>query len=130
MLATTDLLDHLKEDPEASWATYGNTGLTPVRLDALLRDFDVTSSNLRLGKDRQAKGYRRADFADAWARYCPPEVPQPSQPSHPKTAPEQAAHPPATVGRAPLPLTCRACHQPMAVDDGTHVHPTCEKTSR
>lgn len=180
MLATADLLDHLKDDPEAPWATYGNTGLTPVRLGALLRDFDIKSSNLRLGKDdagndRQAKGYRRTDFADAWARYCPPEAPNPSQPSqpsqtdvsadqsllfagtgreiqpsqsrptqrqpvpavpnpsHPETASDQPKHPAGTAGTAgtaPLPLTCRACHQPMAVDDGTHVHPTCQETSR
>ncbi|MEU0315914.1 DUF3631 domain-containing protein [Nocardioides sp. NPDC006273] len=171
MLATTDLLDHLKEDPEAPWATYGNTGLTPVRLGALLRDFDISSTNLRLGKDRQAKGYRRTDFTDAWARYCPPEVPNPSQPSqpshsdvsadqslfmtgtarendpshsrpthtqavpavpqpsHPETRPDQPQHPAGTAGTAgtaPLPLTCRACHEPMAVDDGTHLHPTCD----
>lgn len=95
-LPSVTLLDRLKADPESPWATYGPNGLTPMRLGNLLREFDITSRNLRL-QTGQAKGYTRADFTDAWARYCTPETTahnldrgapaggkpsQPSQPSH------------------------------------------------
>ena len=88
-LPSSVLLDRLKEDSEAPWATYGNTGLNPRRLAELLREFDITSRTMRLDTG-QAKAYTRADFADAWDRYCPTEtapgqadVPsQPSQPSY------------------------------------------------
>lgn len=84
-LPTTALLDRLKNDPEAPWAAYGNSGLSPMKLGALLREFDISSRNLRLPTG-QAKGYTRADFTDAWDRYCPQDEPtkpsQPSQPSH------------------------------------------------
>ena len=54
-----------------------------MRLGNLLREFDVTSRNLRLPTG-QAKGYERDAFADAWARYCPEDPgTKPSQPSQP-----------------------------------------------
>jgi hypothetical protein len=82
-LPTALLLDRLKADPEAPWATYGHNGLTPMRLGKFLAEFDISSRNLRLPTG-QAKGYMRGDFADAWARYCPEVAPpKPSQPSQP-----------------------------------------------
>jgi hypothetical protein len=69
-IPTTDLIDRLKADPEAPWAEYGGTGLTAMRLATLLREYDIGSGTIRF-PDGQAKGYRRADFADAWQRYCP-----------------------------------------------------------
>ncbi|MCP2286831.1 Protein of unknown function (DUF3631) [Promicromonospora umidemergens] len=74
-LPTHTLLERLKADEEAPWATFGPTGLTPRRLGLLLREFDITSRNVRLkksdGSDYQVKGFRREDFEDSWARYCP-----------------------------------------------------------
>ncbi|GAB4084085.1 DUF3631 domain-containing protein [Myceligenerans cantabricum] len=64
------LVDRLKLDDESPWPTYGKSGLTVRQLADLLREFDIVSRNLRL-ETGQAKGYRRADFADAWNRYCP-----------------------------------------------------------
>ena len=44
-----------------------------MRLGAMLREYDIRSANIRFGEPiGQAKGYYRADFTDAWARYCPP----------------------------------------------------------
>lgn len=80
-LPTADLLDRLKADPEAPWATWGGVGLTSHKLGAMLREFDITSRNMRFSAG-QAKGYARADFTDAWARYCPPEA-SPSPPAQP-----------------------------------------------
>ena len=62
-----------------------------MRLAAMLRDYDIRSANIRFGEPiGQVKGYYRADFADAWARYCPgtgggavPAVPRP-RPAQPR----------------------------------------------
>jgi len=93
-IPTVVLLERLKADPEAPWADYGSTGLTPMKLGALLREYDIRSLNIRFAPPiGQAKRYVRADFADAWQRYCPPlDVPEPSQPS-------QTSPPSSTLGR-------------------------------
>ncbi|MFG2002109.1 DUF3631 domain-containing protein [Spirillospora sp. NPDC048911] len=88
-LPTATLLERLKADPEAPWASYGHTGLTAMRLGALLREYDIRSGNVRF-PGGQAKGYLRADFLDAWGRYCTPD-----------DTPDKLT--PATV--TPLPLT-------------------------
>lgn len=67
------LLERLRADPEAPWADYGPTGLTPAKLGTLLREYDIRSTTIRFPDIGQAKGYQRVDFTDAWARYCPPE---------------------------------------------------------
>ncbi|WP_433302272.1 DUF3631 domain-containing protein [Actinoplanes sp. CA-030573] len=102
-IPTVALLDRLKSDPEAPWAEYGGTGLTAMRLGALLREYDIGSGNIRFSTDAaraygltstQAKGYQRADFLDAWQRYCTEpegEPSQPSQPSQPSSAPGRLA---------------------------------------
>ncbi|GIG02524.1 DUF3631 domain-containing protein [Catellatospora citrea] len=71
-LPTAGLLAKLRADDEAPWATWDKTGLTPIRLAAMLREYDIRSSNIRFPAPLgQTKGYRRADFTDAWSRYCP-----------------------------------------------------------
>ncbi|TQE35942.1 DUF3631 domain-containing protein, partial [Streptomyces ipomoeae] len=37
----------------------------------LLRDFGIKSATHRFDGGRQAKGFARVRFADAWARYSP-----------------------------------------------------------
>ncbi|MFC7382795.1 DUF3631 domain-containing protein [Sphaerisporangium rhizosphaerae] len=72
VLPTATLLERLKADPEAGWADYGPTGLTPMKLGALLREYEIRSDTIRFPAPvGQAKGYQRAAFTDAWARYCP-----------------------------------------------------------
>jgi hypothetical protein len=78
-MRTTELVDKLKANDEAPWATYGPAGLSARKLGDMLRAYKIKSTNVRFA-DGQAKGYLRADFADSWERYCPP----PSQPSHPR----------------------------------------------
>jgi hypothetical protein len=70
-IPTAVLLERLRHDPEAPWGDYGPTGLTAMKLGKLLREYDIHSSNIRFLGLGQAKGYHRADFADAWTRYCP-----------------------------------------------------------
>jgi hypothetical protein len=69
-LPTAALLDRLKADAEAPWAEHGSNGLTAMKFGALLREYEIRSDTIRF-QTGQAKGYRRADFTDAWARYCP-----------------------------------------------------------
>ncbi|OEV30477.1 hypothetical protein AN219_10640 [Streptomyces nanshensis] len=76
-LATTRLLGILKEDAEAPWSEYGTSGLTPRGLQLLLRDYGITSANIRFPDGIQAKGFARNKFLDAWARYCPTQAPAP-----------------------------------------------------
>ncbi|MEU4230058.1 DUF3631 domain-containing protein [Nonomuraea sp. NPDC026600] len=75
-LPTAVLLERLKADPEGGWAEHGATGLTPRKLGVMLSEYDIRSANIRFPAG-QAKGYQRADFADAWARYCPALDPLP-----------------------------------------------------
>ena len=92
-LPTTTLVTRLRSDPEAPWSDHGPAGITPMRLAAMLRDYDIRSANIRFGEPiGQVKGYYRADFTDAWARYCPPRAGYPSQPS-------QASPPSSGPGR-------------------------------
>ncbi|WP_338602623.1 DUF3631 domain-containing protein [Saccharopolyspora sp. SCSIO 74807] len=87
-ISSSDLIRALNADPESPWRDYGANGLTQARLAKLLAEFDIKSGNVRFPDGSQAKGYRRADFADAWTRYCPPEgePSQPSQASQPRSA--------------------------------------------
>ncbi len=89
-LPSTTIVARLRSDPESPWCE-PPPGITPKRLAALLADYDIRSKTIRFGEPTgQVKGYHRADFTDAWARYCPrpPGDPsQPSQPSPPSSAP-------------------------------------------
>jgi hypothetical protein len=84
-LPTGVLLDALRADPEAPWADHGPAGLTAMRLGAMLREFDIRSDTIRFAAPiGQAKGYRRADFTDAWTRYTPtPDTSGPGEPYQP-----------------------------------------------
>lgn len=70
-LPTAQLLIRLNADPEAPWRTHGPSGLTAHKLGAMLREYSITSANIRFPDGTQAKGYHRDAFADAWSRYCP-----------------------------------------------------------
>ena len=41
----------------------------PKQLADILRPFGVHPKKMRLGTDNSVRGYDRADFRDAWARY-------------------------------------------------------------
>ncbi|MEV4248730.1 DUF3631 domain-containing protein [Streptosporangium canum] len=71
VLPTATLLEKLKADPEAPWADYGPAGLSAMKLGVILREYEIRSANIRFPDGSQVKGYQRADFLDAWARYCP-----------------------------------------------------------
>lgn len=119
-LPTADLLERLKADPEAPWITHGHNGLTPMRLGNLLREFDISSRNLRLPTG-QAKGYSRGDFIDAWNRYCPQlHDPKPSQPSRPSRSDNSAGQTPILPGTACGGGTTQAVPALQAVPMSSH----------
>jgi Protein of unknown function (DUF3631) len=90
-LPTTTLISRLRADPEAPWADHGPEGITAKRLAALLRDYEIRSDTIRFGEPiGQVKGYHRADFTDAWARYLPPP---PAEASHPYQASPPSSDP-------------------------------------
>ncbi|MFB9930961.1 DUF3631 domain-containing protein [Amycolatopsis halotolerans] len=116
-LPTAELLNRLRRMDESPWQEYGPNGLTAMRLGTLLKEYSIRSGTIRFPGNGQAKGYRRADFADAWTRYCP-EIPaagegepsQPSQPHNPSSEPVRLDSwygSSRTARKAVPPLTCR-----------------------
>lgn len=96
-IKTSVLLDGLKDIEDAPWADWGRNGLTARKLGDLLREYGITSGNVRFEDGSQAKGYLRVKFSDAWSRYCAPvPVPEPSQPSqaHQPSSPPGRIDPP------------------------------------
>jgi hypothetical protein len=65
-----DLLNGLDERPWGGWDD--GAGLKPRNLAGLLRPFGVRSQTIRLDDAKTAKGYKRDDFEDAFARYLAP----------------------------------------------------------
>ena len=70
-LSTADLLEALAEDEEAPWAAW-NRGkpMTPHQLAKRLGDFGIKPATLRI-EYRTAKGYKREQFEESFARYLP-----------------------------------------------------------
>ncbi|MDP9798314.1 hypothetical protein J2S43_006826 [Catenuloplanes nepalensis] len=94
-IPTAVLLDRLKADPDAPWAEYGGTGLTPIKLGALLREYDIRPETIRFAPPvGQAKGYRTVAFLDAWKRYTPEVITntagEPYQPYQPSLGSSEA----------------------------------------
>lgn len=76
-LPTHILIERLKADPEAPWRD-PPPGLTAIRLKTLLADYDISPAPepIRFGQPwGRLRGYYRADFTDAWTRYCTPPAP-------------------------------------------------------
>ena len=61
---------------EAPWQDIRGRPLNDRGLAFRLHEYGIRSRTIRRGDDR-AKGYARADFEDAWARYLPPLPPPP-----------------------------------------------------
>jgi hypothetical protein len=126
-MPTAALLTTLKADPEAPWAEYGGasgTGLTAMRFGAMLRDYGIRSDTIRFPPPTgQAKGYHRASFTDAWARYCPPDpdpAAEPYQPYQPYHSSSEAVRLDNVVRLKPYqaPLD----EMPPAAEDGRETH--------
>lgn len=70
-VSTTDLLGRLHSLETAPWASIHGEPIDSRFLARLLSKYDIqTGRTVRIGEWR-GKGYRRDQFADAWARYLP-----------------------------------------------------------
>ena len=80
-LPSRRMLDKLIEHEEGPWADLlKGRALTLPHLARLLKPFGVRPRTIRYGAET-VKGYTRADFEDAFARYLPPQPVTPSQAS-------------------------------------------------
>jgi len=70
-LFTTTILESLIGIEDSPWGDLKGKPLDSRRLASLLRQYDVTSTTVRVG-GAPGKGYRRVDLHDAWLRYVGP----------------------------------------------------------
>ena len=69
-MSTKTLIAALCADEERPWSAYSKgEPITDRQLAKLLRPFGIISGTVHPPSAPDAKGYRRADFEDAWARY-------------------------------------------------------------
>jgi hypothetical protein len=67
-ITTAALLERLKALEEAPWSDLRGKPLDARGLARLLKPYGIAYKTVREG-ELTAKGYERADFVDAWARY-------------------------------------------------------------
>jgi putative DNA primase/helicase len=92
VMRSADLVSALAADPERPWAEWSRgKPLTQKQLGGLLRPFGIISETVSVPGQKDAKGYKRVRFAEAWAAYCPGQNPpspqfQPSEASKRRNA--------------------------------------------
>jgi len=70
-LATKKILAELCLIEDAPWGDMKGKPITDNQLARRLKNYGVKSKTIRLGNDRFAKGYVRAELHDVWRRYLP-----------------------------------------------------------
>jgi putative DNA primase/helicase len=72
VIRSSDLVAKLTADPERPWAEWKHgRPLTQKQLAGLLAPFHIISLTVHPPGLLDGKGYRRIDFQEAWAAYCP-----------------------------------------------------------
>jgi putative DNA primase/helicase len=72
VIRSSDLVAKLTADPERPWAEWRHgRPLTQKQLAGLLAPFHIISLTVHPPGLPDGKGYRRIDFEEAWAAYCP-----------------------------------------------------------
>jgi putative DNA primase/helicase len=72
VIRSSDLVGKLTADPERPWAEWKHgRPLTQKQLAGLLAPFHIITLTVRPPGLTDGKGYRRIDFEEAWAAYCP-----------------------------------------------------------
>jgi hypothetical protein len=80
-LTSKAIIADLTADPEKRWAEWSRgRPITEKGVAGLLHEYRIVSK--AVGPKQRAKGYRKADFADAWERYLPPKETTPSDPDY------------------------------------------------
>jgi hypothetical protein len=80
-MTTRAILGALHVLPEAPWGDIKGKPLNDRQLAVRLRQYGVRSKALRIGPKDTAKGYSRADLAEAWEVYLSPLSPATSETS-------------------------------------------------
>jgi putative DNA primase/helicase len=69
-VTTATLIERLGEIQEHPWATFDHGKIINPRLLAkLLKSFEISSQDIRTDDQKTLKGYKKADFQDAFERY-------------------------------------------------------------
>jgi hypothetical protein len=72
VIRSSDLVAKLTADPDRPWAEWKHgRPLTQKQLAGLLAPFHIISLTVHPPGLPDGKGYRRTDFEEAWAAYCP-----------------------------------------------------------
>ena len=80
VIRSSDLVAKLTADPERPWAEWKHgRPLTQKQLAGLLAPFHIISLTVHRPGQPDGKGYRRIDFEEAWAAYCPGQNISPQQ---------------------------------------------------
>ena len=80
VIRSSDLVAQLTADPERPWAEWKHgRPLTQKQLAGLLAPFHIISLTVHPPGQPDGKGYRRIDFEEAWAAYCPGQNISPQQ---------------------------------------------------
>ncbi len=76
LLSTVAILTALVDRDDGPWASWwgadvaaGRTQGIAQKLAKILKPYDIQSTTIQVGEEKPCKGYKRADFEDAWARY-------------------------------------------------------------
>jgi putative DNA primase/helicase len=79
-LASADIVEGLVAIEGRPWAEWkAGKPITPTGLARQLARFGIIPHSIRI-EDQTPKGYMRAQFEDAFARYLPPATATPQQP--------------------------------------------------
>ncbi|WP_370582243.1 DUF3631 domain-containing protein [Plantibacter sp. VKM Ac-2880] len=75
-MSSVQLVTELLDLQDAPWSDLAGKEFTVNDLSRWLRKYEIRPRSIRFGAQQQGvqRGYYRADFADAFARYLPPEA--------------------------------------------------------
>ncbi len=116
-IPSRELVAELAMDEERPWHSYGRSGkpLTQRQLAGLLRPFGIISVTVHPEGQPHASGYKRVDFADAFARYLPPDPTEPPEPTRTPDPPPPSEPPKPSGNGSGSTRTCAQCN----ATDGT-----------
>jgi hypothetical protein len=101
-LSTTELVHWLTKDDSSPWKEWRRgTAISPVAIANRLRPFNIHPEQHKRGGDR-ARGYRREQFDDAFARYLTPKTEAEPRPAPRVVADTASASPNTEPGRKPM----------------------------
>jgi hypothetical protein len=124
VLFTSDILKALTALEEAPWGGWHDgEGIKARDLAKLLKPYGVAPRQVRIG-GTTAKGYHRAELADAWSRYAPAPLSETSETSETGLA-RGVSH---VSDVSDTRDGCAICGQPMdpaLAKAGYATHPTC-----